>query len=656
MPFSAIFHSKKLPLIAVAGFLLTGILIIFADFDSYGDNENVTAYSREFSQKMAEINPDYRVLCDSITDACNEADAFVLLKRFSRSMFEHGDQIPAFEYLKNCIRMFNEQPPHSPEATTFNIYCYLMLGAAADEVGLRSLSQDYYFKGLTASEASDEKPFRGDFLNNIGVSMLRTGKIDEAADYYNKALEVATDQDNNYLLALIHINLAELSSEKKDYSTAIDLTLKALHDLNPETQTEAYYAMQNAIGDLYRKKGNPQMAMTYLNNAFTHQAKVGNKSSLFDTSLNISAIYEDADIPDSVAKYLAISDLIATETQNPQLKLRMLDTQARIALRNGDMKTAYESQSQILAIRDSIYKEENSTRINDANTIYKIESEAASSQKGIRQWNPVVVFASMGCLVAALAVTVAWLISLKRTNDRLNTQKNRSISEHARQQQKLLDEEKEKSLKIKEDLDIHHRRLISFTLNHLRTNQQVEEIEQEIKHLINEPFSDEKDLKESLKKLLIKLASLKNSSRWEEFQYYFEKVHTGFFTRLDSLHPNLTAKDRRLCALLVLGMNTKEIADITFREVRSVESSRNRLRKKLGLESEANLFEYMMKFIRQNNDRIHAKEDKISSPLAECDNDTPGSLPDAEAVVGSVRQAPGHKAAVKVEKEIISAT
>ncbi|MBQ9073757.1 MAG: hypothetical protein IJY30_04795, partial [Muribaculaceae bacterium] len=62
---------------------------------------------------------------------------------------------------------------------------------------------------------------------------------------------------------------------------------------------------------------------------------------------------------------------------------------------------------------------------------------------------------------------------------------------------------------------------------------------------------------------------------------------------LDLKYPALTSKEKRLCAFLCLDLSTKEIAAITFREVRSVESSRNRLRKKLDIPQEANLSEFI---------------------------------------------------------------
>ncbi len=58
----------------------------------------------------------------------------------------------------------------------------------------------------------------------------------------------------------------------------------------------------------------------------------------------------------------------------------------------------------------------------------------------------------------------------------------------------------------------------------------------------------------------------------------------------------ITMKEMRLCALLRLGLSTKEIADITFKEVRSVESARNRLRKKLQISQTEDLQKFLMNF------------------------------------------------------------
>ncbi len=80
---------------------------------------------------------------------------------------------------------------------------------------------------------------------------------------------------------------------------------------------------------------------------------------------------------------------------------------------------------------------------------------------------------------------------------------------------------------------------------------------------------------------------------FNEFKYYFEQVHPSFYKNIEEKCPDLTIKEKRLCAFLRLGLSTKDIASITFTEVRSVESARNRLRKKLDIASDESLIEFL---------------------------------------------------------------
>ena len=73
-------------------------------------------------------------------------------------------------------------------------------------------------------------------------------------------------------------------------------------------------------------------------------------------------------------------------------------------------------------------------------------------------------------------------------------------------------------------------------------------------------------------------------------------MNSSFYKVLLDKYPSLTAKDLRLCVLLRLGLTTKEIADITCKEIRSVESARNRLRRKCELSQEVDLFKFFNRF------------------------------------------------------------
>lgn len=76
---------------------------------------------------------------------------------------------------------------------------------------------------------------------------------------------------------------------------------------------------------------------------------------------------------------------------------------------------------------------------------------------------------------------------------------------------------------------------------------------------------------------------------WDDFKLHFEKVHNGFLPRLTEMFSDLTVKDQRMCAYLLLGLSTKEIAGLVNITAESAEIGRIRLRKKLGLTRSQNL-------------------------------------------------------------------
>ena len=83
---------------------------------------------------------------------------------------------------------------------------------------------------------------------------------------------------------------------------------------------------------------------------------------------------------------------------------------------------------------------------------------------------------------------------------------------------------------------------------------------------------------------------------WEHFSMNFDQVHSDFLKRLGEKHDHLSPNDYRLCAYLRMNLSTKEIASLMNISVRGVEASRYRLRRRLNLDTDVNLTEYLMRF------------------------------------------------------------
>lgn len=77
------------------------------------------------------------------------------------------------------------------------------------------------------------------------------------------------------------------------------------------------------------------------------------------------------------------------------------------------------------------------------------------------------------------------------------------------------------------------------------------------------------------------------------FEIQMDELHQDFFKKLKEQFPGLSSNDLRLCAYLKIGLSSKEIADILHILPSSAYISRSRLRKKLNLETEEDLFSFL---------------------------------------------------------------
>jgi DNA-binding CsgD family transcriptional regulator len=86
----------------------------------------------------------------------------------------------------------------------------------------------------------------------------------------------------------------------------------------------------------------------------------------------------------------------------------------------------------------------------------------------------------------------------------------------------------------------------------------------------------------------------KSNEDWDRFALYFDQVHNNFLHILKTKYPQLSPTDLKLCAYLRLNLSSKEIAHILNISLKGVEVSRYRIRKKLGLPTETNLYDFLI--------------------------------------------------------------
>jgi DNA-binding CsgD family transcriptional regulator len=130
----------------------------------------------------------------------------------------------------------------------------------------------------------------------------------------------------------------------------------------------------------------------------------------------------------------------------------------------------------------------------------------------------------------------------------------------------------------------------------LQLNQKIEfltHLKSYLKELHEKSSDQDKKLIANLVNQIEKDNSLKKE--WEQFEFHFDKANNNYFKKLKELYPDLTIKDLQMCSYLRLNLSNKEIANMLNISIRGVEKSRSRLRKKMNLESDTNLAEFLIK-------------------------------------------------------------
>jgi DNA-binding CsgD family transcriptional regulator len=140
-----------------------------------------------------------------------------------------------------------------------------------------------------------------------------------------------------------------------------------------------------------------------------------------------------------------------------------------------------------------------------------------------------------------------------------------------------------------------NKELANTTLHLIHKNKILNAIKAQLNGLLESNMAQAK--KNQIDSLIYKInRELKNEKFQEVFDDYFDDVHQDFISRLKDRHSNLSPRELRLCAYLKMNLSTKEIAPLMNISIRGVEIGRYRLRKKLELERDDNLIDYLLKF------------------------------------------------------------
>jgi hypothetical protein len=205
-------------------------------------------------------------------------------------------------------------------------------------------------------------------------------------------------------------------------------------------------------------------------------------------------------------------------------------------------------------------------------------------------------------IIYLISILVFILIITKLRQKKLETEKGKI---ELKKQQEIEEKKKkyeESQIKAKQQIaelgneklhqDLKHKteELSNSVINLLHKNEILLNLKKDMQDLYLEKNLQKRDL--NIKRLIHVIDNeISTKKDLEVFDTNFNAVHEEFIRNLKKRFPKLNQNDHRLCTFIKMNKSTKEIATLLNMSIRGVETSRYRLRKKMGLDSNSNLYD-----------------------------------------------------------------
>lgn len=435
--------------------------------------------------------------------------------------------------------------------------------------GIRLLKE-----ALDLSDSAFSKDYKAGIFNGLAANYYEMfihqpdhiNFRDSSWHYAGKTLKIAGKTGNQQLIADAHTHKGAILIHRKRFDEAEQLLNEAYLISNAHYSKPPLAIMAN-LAYVYYKTGNYKKALSWAN-----------------------ACYDDA-----------------LRIENDVFCAICLETKAKIFKARGNDALAEKTRDRLNSIKSRKDVLVQSLMLKQLAMKYDQE-KYRSTMLGLYREQYYLVRLSLILIVVSILLLVSTLtvLYLLRQNKKLRkADLELTKSQHLSDQLKIknarleLQAKEAESRALKSELEYKDKELAAKLLSLSRLNEflnflrnKITDQKKAIKDYRKNKYFDEIDQE---------ITKHVNNNIWEEFQLLYSSGNSSFATELTKAHPDLTVNEKRLSYLVLMGLNTKEIAGVMSKSYRSVEMARHRLRNKMGLDSDENLNTYFIQFHKDHD-------------------------------------------------------
>lgn len=519
----------------------------------YPDNDYILAFSL-YGEALVDFaqGSDNALLLNRIDSALacfsRPDDSFekaLLLYTRSIANRNHSDYAGAFRDGINALSKFKALGQEE-----FIVWNLVSLGSLCMSIANFNLSDVFHSEALELAPPYGYEYYR--IKANQGYSYLLQGQYETSIDSLETLIKEAENAANLELIIAVYLNLGAnygtIGQRKKSYeyySRLLELT-------EGVDNRKVSLALYQNLGSYYYDMKQYDLSYKWLKKAQKIAVENNYIVHLSTVLRNLYNTFEAMPNPDSAFYYL--------KKYKEVVEIQLDNNKKIVGVYQSYVNTLLESSEHKLIIA---------------------EQELLLKKKQITQ---TIIYA----VIAILLIVFFLIISIqKRRNVQqsalIKEMENKDLSERLEQEQKIKELQTEK-------LEDSLREATSYSL--LLSNN---------KHVLNKILKYVEQIPDGnavVNKLTSKITKVIKSNLniehdWEAFILHFKQVHPSFFEKLQSGYPELTNNDIKLCAYFRIGLSVKEISRILSISPESVRTNRYRLRKKLFLNDDENLDDFI---------------------------------------------------------------
>lgn len=503
-------------------------------------------------------------------------------------IFKENNAHPtAISYYEKAIENLDETKDHH---TIYKLY-----------IKISKLYQNGEFESKWSVESLDNAMKYAELINDINVYndihmaygdfYCSKGECELAEGYFNKILKNDMNKSTIHAIEIAFTKKANILIKQKKYEDALSMVDSSLYlcirDFNDSLQVINY----NYKAQIYDSINDFESARKYYIQSAKLAYEIEDFSNCGKCMFSLAKLNQRHGDSDNA---INVFKMICDSTE----KYKMFDIcyQSYYQLSNcyasqGLYEDAYNCFYKYDIYNDSSYTKVQDKKINELRNTYllslnvkelknqKIEEE---NIKNIRNdWK---LFISI--IIVLIMISTTFIVLYSRNKAIFHKNKVTTYEQQLKID-KIENDLMEYQLKNNREL------IIKLALQLKSYVEIINPIKEDLKSAIELPENEQKNKIKNLYHNIQNNVQIFHST--ENLNKQINAIYKDFLDRLEAKHPGLTKAEKKLCTMLYINMSSKEIAAITNTTIRTVETSRYRLRRKFDISRDEDIVSFLQK-------------------------------------------------------------